>query len=178
MPVVMPEETPTQDFKERDAGVSVAAQLTHDTYEIYVPGSALAGSVGTGGSFQGGNNPPSFQMNNGKTGSIVFLRPSYWWNGQLKVEVWWTIDGAGSGTTDVDVNIGTHQKGVAGEVNTLYAGTIAEAYDTQDKIMETSFYTTTALVEEDDLIHVEFASGTNNFCVIAMEIEYKPDFIH
>jgi len=178
MPIVQPEVTDTQSHQERDASFNQGAQLSHDTYEVYVPGSALGGSVGTGGSFQGGNNPPSFQMNNGKTGSIVFLKPTYWWNGILKVEVWWTMDAAGSGTTDVDVTIGTHQKGVAGEANALYSGTIAEAYDTQDEIMEVSFFTTTALVEEDDLVHIEFDSNTNNFCVIAMEIEYKPEFNH
>lgn len=175
MPVIMPEETPTQDFKERDAGVSVAAHVTHEVNEIYIAANDFEGT----GGWTRLTDPPTFKIGNTQTANVTFPRPSYWWNGKLQIELWWLVDGTSTTTSDVSLVIGTHRVGSSADVTTLYTGVaIAETPNgTSDYIYETKILTTLPVAEEDDIIHIEFTNGNAlPFCIVSAEIEYLPEY--
>ena len=184
MPISQPEVSKTQDWKERNAALSVAATATHADYELYFAATEIEGS----GTLDHAQSPPVYKLTAANQHmDITHYVPSYWWNGQVKVSlVFMDITGQSS-PFDVDMFLKTYSVGSSTARTTVIDDT-SEGADfvssitpdsTANKLYEVEVWSSENITEDDDLLHlnIEMQVGSPvNFGIAAITIEYYPAF--
>lgn len=186
MPVQQPEETKTQDWRERNAASSVAAHTTHDANEIYFAANSIGGDDAVG--YDHTEDPPVYQLSNTKHADITHQVPSYWWNGQIKLEIYWTDINGKTAAPDVDVSFDTHRVGESTtQTAVIDSGASGNGNDcftnvpdgTVDKMYKEEIWSDNDITEEDDIFHINILNNSGAAYTIGLAgiaVEYFPNF--
>lgn len=180
MAIIQPTESPTQSFQERDGAESLKGYSEGSYYTKHLSPADFFGS----GNVPSVVAPYHFPIGAGEVARANFIRPSYWWNGELKVTTYWIHSTTDAGDMNVDIQVRSFREGEAAsagilieETGDVFSNITADELGIHELTSETA-ETNNDITEDDDIILVKFDRASDgvvgDFGIVGVKIEYFP----